>query len=124
MSSNSDADDPNDRLPINAELMDSSDGPIEGRANSSMNISFGRSGEKCKGKQTNKTGKEEFGARKVSEYVDNLATASKEFALVFHSKDKGVMTILKCVFLLSTGLVVSGDEIHLFALWFFRDNDN
>lgn len=50
LSSNSDTDDPNDRLLINAETTDSSDGPTMGIANSSMNISFGRSGKKRKGK--------------------------------------------------------------------------
>lgn len=43
----------------------------------------------------------------VSKSVDNLATVSREFALVLRSRDKGVMTIPECVNnLLSTGLIV------------------
>ncbi|CAA3029779.1 Hypothetical predicted protein [Olea europaea subsp. europaea] len=47
----------NDMLPINAETIDSSDGPTEGRLNSSMDIFVGRSGEKRRGKQAQGTGR-------------------------------------------------------------------
>ncbi|CAA2979584.1 Hypothetical predicted protein [Olea europaea subsp. europaea] len=116
----------NDMLPINAETTDSSDGLAKGRLTSTMDISVGQSGEKRKGKQAQGRGKKKkFGARKVSESVDNLASASQEFASALRSRDKGVMTIADCVNdLLTTELVQSGDELHLFALWFFRDVTN
>ncbi|CAI9757947.1 unnamed protein product [Fraxinus pennsylvanica] len=98
LSSDSDAEDRNDTMPINIETTNSSDGPQEGVNHLSMNISLARSREKRKG---------------------------KEFASVIRSRDKGVMTISECVQdLLSTGLVQSGDELHLFAAWFFRDTEN
>ncbi|CAA3017650.1 Hypothetical predicted protein [Olea europaea subsp. europaea] len=116
----------NDMLPINAETTDSSDGPAKGRLTSTMDISVGRSGEKRKGKPAKGRGKKKkFGAREVSESVDNLASASREFASALRSRDKGVMTIADYVNdLLTTELVQSGDELHLFALWFFRDVTN
>ncbi|CAA2994167.1 Hypothetical predicted protein [Olea europaea subsp. europaea] len=116
----------NDMLSINAETTNSSDGPAKGRLTSTMDISVGRSGEKRKGKQAQGRGKKKkFGAREVSESVDNLASASREFASALRSRDKGVMTIADCVNdLLTTELVQSGDELHLFALWFFRDVTN
>ncbi|CAI9762836.1 unnamed protein product [Fraxinus pennsylvanica] len=126
LSSDSDAEDRNDTMPINAETTDSSDGPREGANHSSMNISRAQSGEKRKGKQSKEKGKKKkFGAREVSESVNNLSSASREFASAIRSRDKGVMTISECVQeLLSTGLVLSGDELHLFAAWFFRDTEN
>ncbi|CAI9764611.1 unnamed protein product [Fraxinus pennsylvanica] len=126
LSSDSDAEDRYDTVPINAETTDSSERPVDSRVHSSMNISLSRSGEKRKGKQSKGKGKKKkFRAREVSESVDNLVTVSREFTSVLRSRDKGVMTISECVKdLLSTGLVQSGDELHLFALWWFRDNDN
>ncbi|CAA2972917.1 Hypothetical predicted protein [Olea europaea subsp. europaea] len=116
----------NDMLPINAETTNSSDGLVEGRLNSSMDISVGRSCKKRRGKQAQGRGKKKkLGAREVSKSVDNLASASREFASILRSRGKGVMTIVECVNdLLSTALVQSGDELHLFALWFFRDVTN
>lgn len=49
LSLDNDTEDPNDRLPINAETTDSSDEPTEGRANSLMNISLRQGREKCNG---------------------------------------------------------------------------
>ncbi|CAA3029781.1 Hypothetical predicted protein [Olea europaea subsp. europaea] len=116
----------NDMLPINAETTDSTDGPTEGRLNSSMDIFIGQSGEKRRGKQAQGTGKKKkFRAREVSESVDNFPSASREFTSTHRFQDKGVMTVAECVNdLLSTTLVQSGDELHLFALWFFRDITN
>ncbi|XP_022883498.1 L10-interacting MYB domain-containing protein-like [Olea europaea var. sylvestris] len=102
---NSDSDDQHDTLPINAETTDSSDGPTPGRASSSMNISRGRSGEKRKGKHA-KGKRKKFGAREVSESVDNLACASREMASAIRAKEEGRMTLHECIDdLLSTGLV-------------------
>ncbi|CAA2933346.1 Hypothetical predicted protein [Olea europaea subsp. europaea] len=77
LASDIDTDDPNDKLPISAETTDSSDGLTQERTNSSMNISHRWSGEKHKGKHT-KGKRKKFGAREVSESVDNLASASDE----------------------------------------------
>ncbi|CAA2993650.1 Hypothetical predicted protein [Olea europaea subsp. europaea] len=121
---NSDFDDPHDTLPINVETTDSSDGPTQGRASSSMNISRERSGEKRKGKHA-KGKRKKFGAREVSESVDNLACASREMASVIRAKEEGRMTLHECIDdLLSTGLVEAGDELHMFALWFLRSSEN
>ncbi|XP_022841989.1 uncharacterized protein LOC111365687 [Olea europaea var. sylvestris] len=77
LGANSDMDDLNDMLPVNVETTDSSDGPTPGRASSSMNISLQRSNEKRKGKHA-KGKRKKFGAREVSESVDNLACTSRE----------------------------------------------
>ncbi|XP_022848716.1 uncharacterized protein LOC111371018 [Olea europaea var. sylvestris] len=124
LGANSDSDDSNDTLPINAETTDSSDGPTPGRASSSMNISLRRSDEKRKEKHA-KGKRKKFGAREVSESVDNLACASREMASAIHAKEEGRMTLHECIDdLLSTGLVEAGDELHMFALWFLRNFEN
>lgn len=85
---------PNNRLPINAKMTDSNDGPVEDIVNLYMNIFLGRSGKKHKARHAKGKGKKKkFKAREVSESVDNLATASRECASVLCSRDKGVMTI-------------------------------
>ncbi|CAA2973059.1 Hypothetical predicted protein [Olea europaea subsp. europaea] len=124
LGANSDSDDRNDTLPMNAETTYSSDGPTPGRVSLSMNISLRRSGEKRKGKHANGKRKK-FGARKVSESVDNLACASREMASVIRAKEEGRMTLHECIDdLLSTGLVKAGDELHIFVLWFLRNSKN
>ncbi|CAA2993571.1 Hypothetical predicted protein [Olea europaea subsp. europaea] len=50
LASNTDTEDPNDNLLINAKITDSSDGLTQGRTNSLMNISHRWRGEKCKDK--------------------------------------------------------------------------
>ncbi|CAA3021628.1 Hypothetical predicted protein [Olea europaea subsp. europaea] len=83
-----------------------------------MSISLGRSRKKRKGKQDSGKGKKKkFEAREVSESIDNLASASREFASILRSRDKGVMSIPECINnLLSVGLLQSGDELYLFSL--------
>ncbi|CAA2982142.1 Hypothetical predicted protein [Olea europaea subsp. europaea] len=123
LGTNSDSDDPNDMLPINAET-DSSDDPTPGRASSSMNISLRRSDEKHKGKHA-KGKRKKFRVREVSESMDNLACASREMASVIRAKEEGRMTLHECIDdLLSTGLVKAGDKLHMFALWFLRNFEN
>ncbi|CAA3014786.1 Hypothetical predicted protein [Olea europaea subsp. europaea] len=124
LGANSNSDDSNDTLPINAETTDSSDGLTPGRVSSSMNISLHRSGEKHKGRHA-KEMRKKFGAREVSESVDNLACASKEMASVIRAKEEGRMTLHECIDdLISIGLVEAEDELHMFALWFLRNSKN
>ncbi|CAA3010902.1 Hypothetical predicted protein [Olea europaea subsp. europaea] len=124
LGANSDTDDLNDKLPINTETIDSSNDPTSGRASSLMNISLCRSGEKRKGKHA-KEKRKKFGAREVSESVDNLACASREMASVIYIKEEGRITLHECIDdLLSTGLVEIGDELHIFMLWFLRNSSN
>lgn len=51
LSTDSDREDVDDKLPINAEGTDSSGSPNEDRGNSLMNISGRQNGDKWKGKQ-------------------------------------------------------------------------
>ncbi|CAA2981643.1 Hypothetical predicted protein [Olea europaea subsp. europaea] len=76
LGSDSETDDLNDMLPINAKTTDSSDGPIAGRASSSMNISFRQSDEKRKEKHA-KGKRKKFSMREIFESVDTLAHASR-----------------------------------------------
>lgn len=126
LSSDSDAKYWNDTQSINVETTDSNDGAAKGKLNLSMSIFVGRSRKKRKGKQDSGKGKKKkFEAREVYESIDNLASTSWEFASILRSRDKGVMSILECINnLLSMGLVQSGDELYLFALWFFHDKNN
>ncbi|CAA2988346.1 Hypothetical predicted protein [Olea europaea subsp. europaea] len=69
--------------------------------------------------------RKKFGAREISESVDNLACASREIASAILAKEEGHMTLHECIDdLLSTGLVEAGDELHMFALWFLRSSEN
>ncbi|CAA2962950.1 Hypothetical predicted protein [Olea europaea subsp. europaea] len=71
-------------------MTDSNDGPVEDIVNLYMNIFLGRSEKKHKARHAKGKGKKKkFEAREVSESVDNLATASREFASVLCSRDKG-----------------------------------
>ncbi|XP_022856619.1 L10-interacting MYB domain-containing protein-like [Olea europaea var. sylvestris] len=92
LGANSDSDDLNDTLPINVEKTDSSNNPTPRRASSLINISLHRSGKKPKEKHA-KGKRKKFGAREVSESVDNLACASKEMASAIRTKEEGRMTL-------------------------------
>ncbi|CAI9781252.1 unnamed protein product [Fraxinus pennsylvanica] len=115
-----------DKLPINAEATDSSGSPVEGRTNSSMNISAHHSGDKRKTKhRKGKAKKKMFGAREVSASLEQMVSVGTDLASIARSYRKGGMTIESCVDeLLSSGHVQEGDRLHLFALWFLRDKDN
>ncbi|CAA2974817.1 Hypothetical predicted protein [Olea europaea subsp. europaea] len=96
LGANSNSDDPNDTLPINAETTDSSDDPTPRLGSSSMNISLRRSGEKRKGKHAKGKWKK-FGTREVLESVDNLACALREMASAIRTKEEVRMTLHECI---------------------------
>ncbi|CAI9786124.1 unnamed protein product [Fraxinus pennsylvanica] len=104
-----------DKFPINAEATDSSGSPVEGRANSSMNIFAHHSGDKRKTKhRKGKAKKKMFGAREVSASLEQMASVGTDLASIARSYRKAGMTIGECVDeLLSFGHVQEGDRLVL-----------
>ncbi|CAA2985590.1 Hypothetical predicted protein [Olea europaea subsp. europaea] len=102
LGTDSDKDDGGDKLPINVEGTDSSDSLAAYRANSSMNISGSRSGDKRKNRHGKDKGKEKkYGAREDDMSMDDCVSE-----------------------LLSSRHVEEGSPLHKFALWFLRVKDN
>ncbi|CAI9780309.1 unnamed protein product [Fraxinus pennsylvanica] len=92
-----------------------------------MNISGNRSGEKRKGKciRKQRRKKKSYGAREVSASLEQMVSVGTDLASIARSYKNDVMSVGDCVKeLLSSGHVQTGDEIHLFALWFLREKDN
>ncbi|CAI9758421.1 unnamed protein product [Fraxinus pennsylvanica] len=86
---NSDREYGGDKLPINAEATDSSGSPVEGRTNSSMNISAHHSGDKRKTKhRKGKAKKKMFGAREVSTSLEQMEGDRLHLFALWFLRDK------------------------------------
>ncbi|CAI9769833.1 unnamed protein product [Fraxinus pennsylvanica] len=126
LDTDSDRDDRVDKFPSNAEGTDSSDGPVEVRGSSSMNISGNHSGDKRKFKHGKEFGKKKkYGAREVSASLEQLATVGNDLASTWRSHQQMDMSLDECISeLLSSGHIGEGTPIHMFALWFLRVKEN
>ncbi|CAA3026348.1 Hypothetical predicted protein [Olea europaea subsp. europaea] len=126
LGTNSDKDDGGDKLPINAEGTDSSDCRAAYRANSSMNISGNRSGDKRKSRHgKDKRKRKKYSAKEISTSLEQMVSVGMDLASIARSHQKDDMSIDDCVSkLLSSGHVGEGSPLHMFALWFLRVKDN
>ncbi|CAA2994500.1 Hypothetical predicted protein [Olea europaea subsp. europaea] len=126
LGTDSDKDDGGDKLSINAEGTDSSDSPVDYRAYSSVNISRNRSEDKRKSRHGKDKGKrKKYGAREVSESLEQMVSVGTDLASIARSHQKDDMSIDDCVSeLLSSEHVEEGSPLHMFALWFLRVKDN